>query len=107
VQIISLFHHLRFVIYKRLLSNTRHDLKGRRGENSVPSAQKTEFKSRTIKVKGTRQIWLGHQSQGHKRPVKSLCASETQRARIHNPFPLHSKTMSNTSSTYQSPLQMD
>jgi len=27
-QVISLFHHLRFTRYKRLLSNTRNDLKG-------------------------------------------------------------------------------
>jgi len=40
MQIISLLHHLRFVIYKLLFSNTRHDLKGRRGENSVSSVQK-------------------------------------------------------------------
>jgi len=40
MQIISLFHNLRFIIYKRLLSDTRNDLKGRRGENSVPSARK-------------------------------------------------------------------
>jgi len=40
VQIISLLHHLRFIIYKRLLPNTRNDLKGRRGESSVPSARK-------------------------------------------------------------------
>jgi hypothetical protein len=40
VQIIALLHHLWFVIYKRLLSNTRNDLKGLRGENLFPSAQK-------------------------------------------------------------------
>jgi len=28
------------MIYKRLLSNTRNDLKGRRRENLVPSARK-------------------------------------------------------------------
>jgi len=40
VQIIALLHHIWFMIYKRLFSNTRNDLKGRRGENSVPSARK-------------------------------------------------------------------
>jgi len=40
MQIIALFHHLWFIIYKRLLSNTHKDLKGRRGENSVPGAGK-------------------------------------------------------------------
>jgi len=40
MQIISLFHHLRFIIYKRLLSNMHNDLKGCRGERSVPRAQR-------------------------------------------------------------------
>jgi len=40
VQVIELVNHIRFIIYKRLLSNTRNALKGRRGENSVPSARK-------------------------------------------------------------------
>jgi len=40
VQIIALLHHIQFIIYKLLLSNTRSDLKGRRGENSAPSARK-------------------------------------------------------------------
>jgi len=38
--IIALFHYLWFIIYKRLLSNTRHDLKGRRGEDSVPGVRR-------------------------------------------------------------------
>jgi len=44
VQIILLLHHLRFLIYKRVLSsallNTRSDLKGCREENYVLGAQK-------------------------------------------------------------------
>jgi hypothetical protein len=35
MQIIALFHYLRFIIYKSLLSNMRNDLKGRPGENFV------------------------------------------------------------------------
>jgi len=42
VQIILLLHHLRFIIYKRVLSsaslNVPSDLKGHREENSVPEA---------------------------------------------------------------------
>ena len=45
MQIIAWFYNLRFIIYKRLLSNTRKDLKGRHGENSVQlSEQHTAFK---------------------------------------------------------------
>jgi len=40
MQIIGLFHYLWFTIYKRLLSNMRDDLKGHRGKNSVPEAQR-------------------------------------------------------------------
>jgi len=40
MQIIALFHYLWFIIYKRLLSNMRNDIKGRHGENSVPGARR-------------------------------------------------------------------
>jgi len=39
MQIIALFHYLWFILYK-CLSNARNDLKGRRGENSVPGARR-------------------------------------------------------------------
>ena len=44
IQIILLSHHIRFIIYKRVLSsaslNTPSDLKGRREESSVPWQRK-------------------------------------------------------------------
>jgi len=50
VQIISLFHHLRFIIYKRLLSKARNDLKGRRGENSIPGARRLNLNAVTLRI---------------------------------------------------------
>ena len=44
VQIISLSHHLQFIIYKRLIPNMSlnmpRDLKGHREENSVPGGRR-------------------------------------------------------------------
>jgi len=45
VQFISLLHHLQFIIYKHLWSNTCNDLEGCRGENSVPSARKRNLRA--------------------------------------------------------------
>ena len=50
MQIISLFYQLQFVFYKRLLSNTRNDLKGRR-RKALYFGTTAEFKCRTLKIK--------------------------------------------------------